>query len=62
MVSATSITFERHPNNGITETWNCQFAHERADLGPKTGLNRSRKAILDTRIAHRVGESLQLCN
>ncbi len=56
------MTFEHRPNNGTTETWSGQFAHERADLGPKTGLNRSREAILDIRVAHKVGESFQLYN
>ena len=56
------MTFEHHRDNSTTETLNYRFAHERANFGPKTGLNRSRKAILDIRIAHRVGESFQLCN
>jgi len=58
----TSMTFEHRRDNSTTETWNYRFAHERANFGPKPGLNRSRKAILDIRIAHRVGESFQLCN
>ena len=57
-----SMTFEHYRDNSITEIWNYRFAHERANFGPKTGLNRSRKAILDIRIARRVGESFQLCN
>jgi len=47
------MTFEHRRDNSIAETRNCRLAHERAAFGPKTGLNRSRKAVLDIRISHR---------
>jgi hypothetical protein len=56
------MTFERRRGNSITKTRICQFAHERAAFGLQTGLNRSRKAILDIRNLHRVGEDFQLCH
>jgi hypothetical protein len=51
-----NMTFDRYRGNCITRIQSCRIAHERANSGPNTGLNRSRKAALDTRTVRTVSE------
>jgi hypothetical protein len=51
-----SMTFDRYRDNRTIGIQSRRIAHERADSGPNTGLNRSRKAALDTRTVRTMGE------
>ncbi len=50
------MTFDRYRDNRTIGIQSRRIAHERADSGPNAGLNRSRKADLDTRTVRTMGE------
>jgi hypothetical protein len=50
------MTFDRYRGNHTIRIRGHRIAHERADSSSITGLNRPRKAALDTRNVRAVGE------
>ena len=56
MCLVANMTFDRYRGNRIIRIQSHRIAHERADYGPNTGLNRPRKAALDTRTVRTMGE------